>query len=394
MVAQLSTQDTLNLARLFQVGRNLQDRATIDVANTDVPVLTSGKDWSFQVDKIDNVARIRLRHLVTFSTGGTPGTPSVRIRSPSEGLGRIFVYCNGNLEFQVDSDLAFLIGQYYRWQEPLEIVPTTNALLATGSTFPTSSIVVPIDFAIRAIEPQQGGIINVGNAAISSIQVKGTAGVVANYMDSPGATQAISAQSIQPILERYVMPPALFPGKMESGIPPFPGFGAYWRKTWEQPIPSTGNYNVKFTSGRQYLGIAIRTVGGATSLPSDAILTPGTKVTVYANGVPVFDDYVEAIASRTGQHMPTGGVARTGFYFLDFLRLPYKASQAIQSSNQELLLSFSGTTTTNAYVYAVPVVLSQMVDAATARNIPIGNSAQIAALVRMLGLENVPLNDG
>lgn len=358
----LSPAQEAKIGAYFATGQFVDDQSIYKTVNTDIPVLTAGKPWKFVLDKNDVANRVWLRHSISISTGATPGTPTIRRRNPAEGLGRINVTINGTPEFSVDSDLAFCIAQYFRGQQDqLEWTPLTTTGIQTASSTQNASVNIPVDFAIPRMLPVQGGMLPVGNQNITNVTFQGlNAGVVATYMDTPGATQAISTTANIPTLERQVIPAAMGDG--------FPGFGSWWRNQQDTPIPSTAPYVMKFTGGRRYAGIALRTVSGANANVADTVLTTGQLVQVLANGLPIFQDYPESIIGTTASALPVG-FDRTGFYFLQFLRLPWKASQTILAGNQDLQLMFTATTATGANVSGVPVVLMQVADAAQARGI-------------------------
>ena len=348
------------LALLVKASGDPDKKQNLLTKNSDVPVLTSGRPFSFKVDRLDLLRTLYLFCAVTVSTGATPGTPGARVRMPSE-WGTLQVYINGALEFQVNADLAFCLAQLFRRQMPLPIDSITNAELAAGSTTPSGAISIPIDFDLPLTFPKIFGAVPAGNANVTNISVQGTAPAVANLMDSPGATQAISALALTPYIERALDP--------HVGIKNHPGFGAAWRRAQSVTVPSTGFVTMRFDAGRAYMGIALRCTGGATNAASDAILTAGQLIQVKANGVPVWEGEASKLALDTAAMLPAS-FPRTGFYYIDLLQgAPYDVQASIRAGNADLEFVFHGTTTTNAAVDACPIVLADILDTAQGRGL-------------------------
>lgn len=351
------------MASYLASARAARLKAPDDVANSENPnpyaTTSTGQQWSFKVDNIDTISRVRVRHTVTVSTGVTPGTPTARTRNPIDQLGVITVSVNGGQEVNAPADMLLLLAQYMRGREALELDSLTTAEVQAGSTTPNASVDLPIDFAFDNFNPPAPAGSIPTSRGIERITIQGDQlGGVSTLMNSPGATQALSAVAAKAFVRRLTL----------GNAPPW-GFGAYWRRYGSKPVSQTGNDSIKLEGGARYAGILFRCIAGSTADPSDSVLTTGSLMTAKLGGKIVRETYPEIMAKDFEQRVPST-FPRTGGYYWNFLGSSFDVGKAVTAPpGKELEIFYGATTSTGAIIQYLPVVVADVYQVSAQRKI-------------------------
>lgn len=305
---------------------------------------SSGANWSVKIDRIGHLKRLFLRIAGSVATGGTPGTPTARIRNPILLAGsRLSLKVNGKEEMSGHPDLLLFRGQWRRGRYLIERDAVTTAELANANTSYDFAQVIPFDFCPPGVDPAHIGLLNA--ARTPDIELSGTWGAIAAMMTSAGATQAVNPAALAVMLERC------YPRLTKEQLL---GFGSYILEQFGAPVSSTGVFNLEIPGGRAYQALFIRAEAGSTPEPSDSVLTSTGTLRVRKGSEVVYETPIANLLRETETGMPTSGV-RTGLYAVDFTK-PELSERAvftrgrITAGGQPLRVEIDATTSTGARI--------------------------------------------
>lgn len=271
----------------------------------------SGQVETVKIDRNKLLKGLKLRLTVDLTTGVTPGTPTARENNPTELLKNLTVKINGKPVIgPMSGRLAFLLAQYLRGKEALEITKFTTASLQTSSQTLQAIAEIPLDFSLPGIAEPLAHAGAVYAPVCNDIEVSWQWGTTSDLMDSPGATQTIAATTKVEVTYAYAEPDRRFVDRE--------GYGLFTRNgTVAKTDFGTGEYTYLFNSGALYRCVAMLVSGGSTKRVSDAVFTGNLRVDV--DGTPIFGDSAAAVVAAVNRNLPTS-FDRTGFYVLDPLK--------------------------------------------------------------------------
>ena len=297
-------------ARVIDKFSSLPEQQDIN-STTNVAYTTAGAPAVVQIDRNRLLKGVKLRVVLNVTTGATPGTPTARENGVAELLQNLTVKANGKpIIGPMSGRMAFLIAQYCRGREPLELDNLTTTEVQTGSQTLQAIVEIPLDFTVLGLAEPMAHAGAIYSPTFTSLEVSWKWGAVADIMDSPGATQTIVTTSYVEVTNQYAEP--------ERAEIDAEGYGLFTRNgVISKSDFGTQVYKTPLQAGAIYRGLFMLVSGGSTKRVSDAVFTGDIELNVDAN--PLWGDSASAVAGRTARNMPYG-LTRTGFYALDPLK--------------------------------------------------------------------------
>lgn len=322
---------------------------------------SSGQPWSVKIDRVGDLIGASLNLVGVVSTGDTAGSPTARVRNPSQLLGsNVKLTCNGKEEFSAHPDFLFTRAQWRRGRaSQLQMTSLdSNDLGTNGNVLPFSEQ-LPFDFVIGSqLVPYHPGVLY--GPDCPDIELSGTWGSVGDLMTSPGATQSISSASITLFKDMARLQRGDASGA--HGLTPQQAAVGFGHFRVSQPggsdVTSTGaaSWSKDIPGGRAYAALFFRAVSGSSPDASDAPLANDAGfLRVKRGSDTIFESTLRELKYNTAQGLPTS-YDRTGLLVVDFLKAARADESAILSrlllspNGQPLTLEIDATTGTNSHI--------------------------------------------